>query len=183
MSAMGLDYSSRWVHKAKWLYLLTVVFCLLLPVFYTIYVSFNDFGFGSPKYKFTLDYYVNLFHNEQIRDALGWTLRLCVMTVAAAVPMALLGAKFYQRTRFKVSFVMLMLMPLFIPGDILAASLLVYFKNLSLWVGGWLEVEWFELSLYTAWVGQILWTLPYAFVVILITMSRYHRQKTEAARG
>ncbi len=183
MSGLGTDYTSPWAQRAKWLYLLTVVFCLLLPVFYTIYISFNDFGFGSPKYQFTLDYYVNLFKNEQILEALKWTVLLSVLTVAAAVPMSLLSAKFYKRTRFKVPFVVLMLMPLFIPADIMAASLLVYFKNLSLYVGGWLEVEWFDLSWFTAWIGQILWTMPYAFVVILITMSRYRVQQTEAARS
>ena len=43
--------------------------------------------------------------------------------------------------------------------------------------------EWFDLSWFTAWIGQILWTMPYAFVVILITMSRYRIQQTEAARS
>ncbi len=183
MSGIGGDYTSPWAQRAKWLYLLTVVFCLLLPVFYTIYISFNDFGFGSPKYRFTLEYYFNLFKNEEIREALKWTVLLSVLTVVAAVPMSLLAAKFYKQTHNKVPFVILMLMPLFIPADILAASLLVYFKNLSLYVGGWLGVEWFDLSWFTAWVGQILWTMPYAFVVILITMARYHVQQTEAARS
>ena len=131
MSGTGLDYTSPWAQRLKWLYLLTVVFCLLLPVFYTIYVSFNAFGFGSPKYEFTLDYYVNLFASEIIRTTLGWTLILCVMTVVTTVPMGLLAAKFYKQTRFKVPFVVLMLMPLFIPADIMAAALLVYFKNLN----------------------------------------------------
>jgi spermidine/putrescine transport system permease protein len=42
---------------------------------------------------------------------------------------------------------------------------------------------WFELGFMTAWIGQVLYTVPYAFVVILITMSRYRAQQTEAARG
>lgn len=183
MSGVGSDYSSPWAHRAKWLYTLAIVLCLLLPVFYTMYISFNDYGFGSPKYEFTLAYYVNLLENEEIRQSLQWTLLLCLLTVVTSVPMGLLAAKFYKQTRYKVSFVMLMLLPLFIPGDIMAASLLVYFKNLSRTVGEWLGVEWFDLSLYTALVGQILWTMPYAFVVILITMSRYRVQQTEAARG
>ena len=32
-------------------------------------------------------------------------------------------------------------------------------------------------------IGQIIYTLPYAFVIILITMSRYRPQQTEAARS
>lgn len=183
MSGLGVEYSSRWAHNAKWFYLLTVVFCLLLPVFYTIYISFNAFGFGSPKYEFTWDYYIDLAGNEQIRSTLQWTLRLCFMTVVTAVPLSLLAAKFYKKTRHKVIFLVLMLSPLFIPADIMAASLLVYFKNLNRFFSDWLGVEWFDLSLYTAWVGQILWTMPYAFVIILITMGRYHPQQTEAARS
>ncbi len=183
MSGMGLEYASPWSQKAKWLYLLTVVFCLMLPLFYTIYISFNTYGFGSPKYEFTLEYYANLFTNREIRTNLGWTLILCAMTVASTVPMSLLAAKFYKSTRFKVPFVVLMLMPLFIPADILAASLLVYFKNLSNFFGDWLGVSWFDLSLFTAWIGQVLWTMPYAFIVILITMGRYREQQTEAARS
>ena len=46
----------------------------------------------------------------------------------------------------------------------------------------WLT-HWFELGFLTALIGQIVYTLPYAFVIILITMSRYHPQQTEAARG
>ena len=183
MSGIGTDYSSPWANRVKWAYLLTLVFCLMLPVFYTIYVSFNDYGFGSPKYKFTLDYYVNLFQNRLILKSLQWSLGLSLLTVAATVPMSLLAAKFYKSTRHKVWFVILMLMPLFIPADIMAASLLVFFKNLNSYLAQWLGVDWFNLSWFTVWIGQILWTMPYAFVVILITMSRYRVQQTEAARS
>ena len=183
MSGIGMEYSSPWANRAKWCYLLGVVFCLMLPVFYTIYVSFNEFGFGSPKYKFTLDYYVYLFQNEEILNALQWTLILCLLTVVATVPMSLLAAKFYKSARNKVPFLILMLMPLFIPADIMAASLLVFFKNLNRYLNAWLGLDWFNLSWYTVWIGQILWTMPYAFVIILITMSRYRVQQTEAARS
>ena len=46
----------------------------------------------------------------------------------------------------------------------------------------WLQ-GWFELGFLTALIGQIIYTLPYVFVIILITMSRYHSQQTEAARS
>jgi spermidine/putrescine transport system permease protein len=104
--------------------------------------------------------------------------------------MGLLAAKFYKRTRRKVGFVTLMLLPLFVPADIMGSSLLVYFKNLRImfeWLSDSLGVSWFhgwfELGFMTAWIGQVLYTVPYAFVVILITMSRYRTQQTEAARG
>jgi spermidine/putrescine transport system permease protein len=101
-----------------------------------------------------------------------------------------LAAKFYKQTRYKVLFVTLMLSPLFVPADIMGSSMLVYFKHLA---NGFevlsdaLGVEWFygwfELGFLTALIGTIVYTIPYVFVVILITMSRYRVQQTEAARS
>jgi spermidine/putrescine transport system permease protein len=184
------DYRNPIAYRAMWIYLLALVGALLLPVFYTIYISFNEHGFGAQIYEFTWDWYRVMFRNEQIIESLEWTLALGGATVATAVPMGLLAAKHYKRTRHKIWLVTLMLSPLFVPADILGSALLVYFKNLShafetlgdtLGVG-WFY-GWFDLGFGTALVGQILWTVPYAFIVILITMSRYHVQQTEAARS
>ena len=80
--------------------------------------------------------------------------------------------------------------PLFVASDILGSALLVYFKNLNRafealsdmlgneWFDGW-----FELGFSSALIGLIIYTLPYAFIVILITMGRYRVEQTEAARA
>lgn len=184
------DYSSVWTYRAKWAYLLAVVAALLLPVFYIIYISFNEHGFGARIYEFTFDWYVVVLGDTILVASLKWTAYLALGVVATAVPMGLAAAKFYKRTRHKVWFVGLMLLPLFVPADIMGSSLLVYFKHLngvSQWLGETLGIAalsgWFELGFTTALIGQILYTLPYAFIVILITMSRYREQQTEAARG
>lgn len=184
------SYGSVWSHRAKWAYLLLIVLALMLPVFYIIYISFNEFGFGAAKYTFTWRWYGVLLSNTELLGALKWSVYLGVATIFTAMPMALLAAKHYKRTRHKVPFVALALLPLFTPGDIVASSLLVYFKNLNRgieWIGAQLSVNWFEgwfdLGFFPALVGLILWTFPYAFIVILITMSRYREQQTEAARS
>ena len=184
------DYGNVWTYRGKWAYLLMVVGALLLPSFYVIYISFNEYGFGARIYEFTFDWYRVVLGDTMLVASLKWTGYLALGTVGAAVPMGLLAAKFYKRTRAKVLFVTLMLSPLFVPADIMASSLLVYFKNLNgacRWLGealgmGWLS-GWFELGFTTALIGQITYTMPYAFIVILITMSRYREQQTEAARG
>jgi len=184
------EYGNIWTYRAKWLYLLLVVAALLLPSFYIIYISFNEHGFGARIYEFTFDWYRVAMGDTMLVASLEWTVYLALGTVLTAVPMALLAAKFYKRTRYKISFVTLMLSPLFLPADIMGSSLLVYFKHLNGiftaigealgadWLGGW-----FELGFLTALIGQIVYTMPYAFVVILITMSRYREQQTEAARA
>ncbi len=184
------DYSSVWTYRLKWAYLLAVVGALLMPTFYIIYISFNEHGFGARIYEFTFDWYVVVLGDTMLVASLKWTGYLAGSSVLISVPMALLAAKFYKRTRFKVAFVTLMLFPLFIPADIMASSVLVYFRHLSgafQWLGetvGWEWLaHWFELGFTTALIGQVLYTQPYAFIVILITMSRYREQQTEAARG
>lgn len=184
------DYSNVWTYRLKWLYLLAVVCALLLPTFYVIYISFNELGFGARVYDFTFAWYTVVLGDTMLVASLKWTAYLAAAVVLTSVPMALLAAKFYKRTRFKVAFVTLMLLPLFIPADIMASSLLVYFRQLNgfcQWLGDslgtdWLD-HWFELGFTTAVIGQVLYTVPYAFIVILITMSRYRAQQTEAARG
>jgi len=184
------DFANPWTIRLKWSYLLLVVFALLSPVFYTIYISFNEHGFGARIYEFTFDWYRIVLGDILLVASLEWTVYLAVTAVATTIPMALLSAKFYKRSRRKVAFVALMLSPLFVPADIMGSSLLVFFKNLSgafTWLGKALGVSWFDgwfdLGFLTALIGQIIYTHPYAFIVILITMSRYRSQQTEAARA
>jgi spermidine/putrescine transport system permease protein len=86
--------------------------------------------------------------------------------------------------------VFLFLSPLFVASDILGSALLVYFKNLngmfealSDMLGNEWFYGWFELGFFSALVGLIIYTIPYAFIVVLITMGRYRTEQTEAARA
>lgn len=184
------DYASRWGYRAKWGYLLLVVVALMVPVFYNFYISFNEFGFGGQKYRFTFEWYLVVFEDKLLMNALGWTSLLALTTVAVAVPFGLLTAKLYKRTRRRLFIVTLMLLPLFVPADIFASALLVFFKNLNQafeWLsdqmGNELFYGWFELGYSTAVIGLVIYTLPYVFITILITMGRYKSQQTEAARS
>lgn len=184
------DYSNPWAHRLKWLYLLLVVATLMTPVFYVMYVSFNENGFGAAEYVFTLDWYAVIFTDKLMLNALGWTVLLALCTTAITVPFAILAAKFYKTTRHKVLTVFLLLSPLFVAADIFGAALLVYFKNLNraftalgeMLGVGWMD-GWFALGFLTALIGLIIYTIPYAFIVVLITMGRYKEQQTEAARA
>ncbi len=184
------EYGNIIFHRLKWAYLLLVVLVLMSPVFYVMYISFNEYGFGAGRYAFTLDWYSSIFSDTLLLAAFGWTLLLAFITTVIVVPMGLLAAKFYKRTQYKVAIVSLFLAPLFVPSDILGSALLVYFKNLnraleslSDWIGNEWFYGWFDLGFMTAIIGLIIYTLPYVFIVILITMARYRDQQTEAARA
>ena len=123
-------------------------------------------------------------------QAMRWTLSLAICTMVITVPFALLTAKLYKQSSAKLLIVFLMLAPLFVPPDILGSALLVFFKTvngsfkaLGDALGTSFFDTWFQLSFYTAWIGLVIYTIPYAFIVILITMGRYHPEQTEAARA
>jgi spermidine/putrescine transport system permease protein len=184
------EYGNIIFHRLKWAYLLLIVAALMSPVFYVIYISFNVFGFGAGRYEFTLEWYATIFSDKLLLGALRWTLLLAAITTFITVPMGLLAAKFYKNTRYKVATVALLLSPLFVPSDILGSALLVYFKNLnramealSDMLGNEWFYGWFELGFMTAIIGLIIYTLPYMFIIVLITMARYRDQQTEAARA
>ena len=184
------EYANPWLHRLKWAYLLLVVVTLMTPVFYVMYVSFNANGFGANAYDFTLEWYRLIFTDDLLLGALKWTLLLALTVTVTAVPMALLAAKHYKAARSKLFPVFLLLAPLFVPPDILGSALLVFFKNLDLALGALgdglgtdLLDSWFQLGFATAVIGLIIYTIPYSFVVILITMGRYRVEQTEAARA
>lgn len=184
------EYGNIWTYRLKWTYLLLLVVTLMSPVFYVIYISFNENGFGAAEYVFTLDWYKLIFSDKLMMNALGWTLSLAAATTVLTIPMALLAAKFYKSTRRKVLTVFLLISPLFVASDIFGSALLVFFKNvnrsfesLSDALGTTFFYGWFELGFMTALIGLIIYTIPYSFIVILITMGRYKDQQTEAARA
>jgi spermidine/putrescine transport system permease protein len=184
------EYDNPWLHRLKWTYLLLVVLTLMIPVLYVMYISFNANGFGANEYVFTLEWYGLILSDEILIGALRWTLTLAVVTTLIAVPMALLAAKYYKTADKKLFVVFLLLAPLFVPPDILGSALLVSFKNLNavfIGLGDGLGTRmfdnWFRLSFMTAAIGLVIYTIPYSFVVILITMGRYRNEQTEAARA
>ncbi len=184
------DYDNIWLYRLKWAYLLMIVLTLMTPVLYVMYVSFNANGFGANEYVFTWEWYGLIFSDELLIGALRWTLTLALVVTVIAVPMALLAAKYYKSANNKLFPVFLLLAPLFVPPDILGSALLVFFKNLNLalvWLGDQVGTSifdgWFQLSFLTAAIGLIIYTIPYSFVVILITMGRYRKEQTEAARA
>jgi len=184
------DYDNIWLHRLKWAYLLLVVLTLMTPVLYVMYVSFNANGFGAADYVFTWEWYRLISSDELLIGALRWTLSLALVVTVITVPMALLAAKHYKAAENKLFPVFLLLSPLFVPPDILGSALLVFFKNLNLafvWLGDRIGTSlfdgWFRLSFLTATIGLIIYTIPYSFVVILITMGRYRKEQTEAARA
>ena len=184
------DYANIWLHRLKWGYLILIVVTLMSPVLYIMYISFNQYGFGANRYAFTLEWYGLIASDKLLVNALTWTLALSITTTLIAVPLSLVAAKYYKAAKNKLLPVLLLMSPLFVAPDIMGSALLVYFKNLNktfTWFGEQLGTSffdsWFYLGFLTTLIGLIIYTVPYAFIVIIITMGRYRVEQTEAARS
>lgn len=184
------DYANIWMHRLKWGYLILIVVALMSPVLYIMYISFNQYGFGANRYAFTLEWYGLIASDKLLVNALTWTVALSITTTVIAVPLSLVAAKYYKTAKNKLLPVLLLMSPLFVAPDIMGSALLVYFKNLNkmfTWLGEQLGTSffdsWFDLGFLTTLIGLIIYTVPYAFIVIIITMGRYRAEQTEAARA
>lgn len=184
------DYANIWMHRLKWGYLILIVVTLMSLVLYIMYISFNQYGFGTNRYAFTLEWYGLIASDKLLVNALTWTLALSITTTLIAVPLSLLAAKYYKAAKNKLLPVLLLMSPLFVAPDFMGSALLVYFKNLNkmfTWFGEQLGTSffdsWFDLGFLTTLIGLIIYTVPYAFIVIIITMGRYRAEQTEAARS
>ncbi len=151
------EFASLLSYRLKWLYLLSVVVLLMVPVLYNLVISFNEFGFGAARYQFTLDWYAAVLQDAQLLSAMSWTLLLALATMIVVIPFGILSARLFRQLKNKLWLLALMLLPLFVPADIFASSMLVFFKNLNsvfAWLAestglGFLET-WFDLGFITA---------------------------------
>ena len=65
------DFTQPWTYWSKWAYLLFVVFLLMLPVFMSIYISFNVLGFSALEYEFTFEWYRVVLEDTLLVDSLN----------------------------------------------------------------------------------------------------------------
>jgi spermidine/putrescine transport system permease protein len=123
-------------------------------------------GLAQPTWR----WYLDLPRNPLLVNSLGTTLLVGVIVAAVTPPLALLGAMAIRGWRFKRLLLMLLLLPLFIPGVSLGLAVAFFFRQLGV-----------PPSLWSIATVQVLWALPFATVVVLTVMSAFDPVYLEAA--
>lgn len=80
------------VKAARWLYLILVLAFLYLPILVMFGLSFNASVSRAEWTGFTLDWYIKLFHDENIISALKVTLSVAVIATIISIVIGTLGA-------------------------------------------------------------------------------------------
>jgi spermidine/putrescine transport system permease protein len=145
-----------------------------LPILVLIVGSFNAARFGGTWKGFTFDWYVRLWENRPIRDALANTLVVGLLCTLVSTAIGTIGAfalhKFggSRLQRFHASVVWL---PLMLPEILMGVSLLMFFGSL-----GW------TLGRTTMVIAHVTFCVSYVVMVVRSRLQDFDDALLEAAQ-
>lgn len=157
-----------------WTFTIFALVFIFLPSTYLLLISFEPSeleriprSFGD----FSLKWYIQLFHQERLPAAIRESVIVGLLTAGITSFLSLLSGMSYRTLRKKSYFLGLLIFPVFVPGIIGALSLSVFFRLIHI-----------RSSMYTVVLGHVLYALPYAAIVTLVSFSGLKEGFIEAAR-
>jgi ABC-type spermidine/putrescine transport system permease subunit II len=156
--------------SALWLVLAAILFLLYLPLVPPFLFSVGAGGPTAAGEAWTLKWYGALAGNPVLVAAAGTSLAVAVVTAVAAPALALLAAMAVRELRMPRAVLMLVLLPLFIPGVSMGLATALFLRQLDL-----------APSLWSICLVHTLWALPFATLIILTTMAGFDPVYLEAA--
>lgn len=152
-----------------WVYVVGMILFLYLPLTPPIIFSLVPAAEGGPG-TVTLRAYVDLWRNPVLVGSIRTSLLVGVLTGLLTSPLALLAAMAVRELRAPRVVLLLVLMPLFIPGISMGLGSAFLFRLLGV-----------TPSIWTILNVHILWSLPFAFLIILTAMATFDPVYLEAA--
>lgn len=164
---------SRRAARVRAAYIALVLAFLYLPVAMVVLFSFNPSKTSGVMTGFTLAWYDKLFHNAEIGQTLGNSLRLAALSIAAAAVVGTTGALALARRRMKLQgFVEgVAMLPAMIPEIVLGLAFLSAFSLVGL-----------KLGMLTLFLAHTTFCIPYIFVLAKSRLNAMDPRLEEAAR-
>jgi ABC-type spermidine/putrescine transport system permease subunit II len=158
-------YGSR---SLIWGYILLVLAFLYVPLIPPVLFSLAGGTGGSGGW--TLRWYREMWRNPILSSSMITTLEIGAVVAVAATVLGLAAAMAIRELRIPRLVLLLMLLPLFIPGVSMGLASAFFFRQLGI-----------APSLFTIAIVQVLWALPFATLVVLTAMSTFDPIYLEAA--
>jgi len=136
------------------------VIYILAPPIMLVLISLDSAAFVRVPQTFSLEKYELMLRSEPLLDALYRSLLLAVITMVIAPLLALLAVLAYRKAKYKTAFIGILILPLFIPGVVQGFSLMIFFQQIG-----------FNNPLVAEIIGHTIWAFPFAFLVLLTSMS------------
>ena len=151
-----------------WLAIGFVLLILYLPLVPPLFFSFAPETSGDTG--LTLRWYAEMWQNPLLTGAMWTSLEAGVIVGAVTPILALAAAMAIRELRAARLILLVMLLPLFIPGVSMGLATAFFFRIAGI-----------SPSLLTIAIVQILWALPFATLVLLTAMSTFDPVYLEAA--
>ena len=128
---------NTWRSHVLLAYSLAVLAFLYIPIFILALYSFNDSRLNAVWTGFTVKWYMHLFQNRHVLDALVNTLFIGVISTAVSTMLGTMAAMALHKYRYKFQNVFdgLIYLPILIPEIVMGLSLLILFSQFQLALG------------------------------------------------
>jgi ABC-type spermidine/putrescine transport system permease subunit II len=153
-----------------WLPFGLILAALYLPLAPPLLFSVGAGGPAGGGEGLTWHWYASLPDNPLLLGAVGTTLAIALVTAVAAPLLGLLAAMAVRELRIPRLILLLVLLPLFIPGVSMGLATALFVRQLDLTPGFW------SIALV-----HVLWALPFATLIILTVMAGFDPVYLEAA--
>jgi len=157
----------------------TIIF-LYIPLIAVATFSVNDSRFGLTWQGFTWKWYIQLFQNEQILEAVGNTVLLaCVSTAIATVigtAMAIGMSRFPWSKKTMVFFEFNLYMPVITPEIVFAGALVIAFASLRY------VSSVFEPGMINMIIGHVTFQIAFVAMVVRSRLAAFNNEIEEASR-
>jgi spermidine/putrescine transport system permease protein len=146
---------------------------LYLPIFFLVLFSFNDYIIPSLPFRgFTLKWYRELGFDFVLHEALFNSLFIAACTTVVSTVLGTLAAFPLVRCtwRWKQGSQLLVILPMIIPHFLMGVALLLFFAFMKL-----------PLSRFTIILGHVVFTLPFAVLIVSTRLYGFDRTLERAA--
>ena len=161
---------SKWAQAANWVYLIVVLALLYLPLLPPLVTSVSPTGRNPDLGAVTFRWYAELPDNPVLVGSVRTSLAVAALTGLITPLLALFAAMAVRELRIPRIVLLLLLLPLFIPGISLGLANAFFFTQLGV-----------PPSLWTITLVIVLWALPFAFLIVMTAMSTFDPVYLEAA--
>lgn len=160
-------------HRLLFAYSFVVLAFLYLPILVLVVYSFNRSRINAVWEGFTLDWYLSLFQNERVIDALLNTLFIAIIATLVSTILGTAAAIGLSKNkiRFRSAIDGLIYLPIIIPEVVMGLSLLIFFSQLHI-----------PLSKFTVIIAHITFCISYVVIIVSARMEGMGKQLEEAAQ-
>ena len=145
---------------------------LYLPIAILILYSFNESKLNAVWTGFTLDWYFQLMHNNDVLEAMRTSLIVAIVSTLAATMIGTLAAVGLYRYHFrgKTALDAMLYLPIVIPEIVMGISLLALFATLKM-----------PLGYFSLIAAHITFSVPFVIVVVRARLAGFDKSIEEAA--